>query len=248
MLLNVIGLQPYSTRDAHSLLRRITGRYGLPVDDVLAVRLIRLSGGHAGLLRAAYLAAARREVDCPADDEAAVVTLLQTPGLQMECEKVWRSLNGQEQQILLTYAQEFLMDAVGEMAKRSLQIKGILTSDEPSTIFAPIFTCYIQNQEAVWERPFYLDEAARQVWVMKKRRPGLSAIEFRLLQALYHRPGEILGNDELINAGWPHVQDGVTDEALHARLSSLRKKIEADPQNPRFLENIHGQGYKLNVE
>jgi DNA-binding winged helix-turn-helix (wHTH) protein len=245
MALNVIGLRPYAPRDAHSLLQRIAGRHGLPVEEALAQRLIRLSGGHAGLLRAAFLAVARREADCPEEDTAAVIALSQSPGLQMECEKVWRSLNGQEQQLLAAYAHEFPVDGVGEMAKRPLQIKGILTFAEPSAIFAPLFTHYAQNQEAVWERPFYLDEAARQVWVMGNPKPLLSATEFRLLKALYHRSGEILSKDELVDAGWPNVQGGVSNEALHARISGLRKKIEIDSQNPRFLENIHGQGYKL---
>ncbi|MBK8987327.1 MAG: winged helix-turn-helix transcriptional regulator [Chloroflexi bacterium] len=247
MALNVIGLRPYTPTDAHSLLQRIASRYDLPVDGVLANRLIRLSGGHAGLLRAAYLAVARHEANCPEADEAAVTTLMQLPGVQMECEKVWRGLSRTEQQMLSTCAHGLPMDVASGVAKRPLQIKGILTLDEPPTIFAPLFAHFARNQEAEWERPFYLDEAARQVWVLNKPKASLSPTEFRLLQALYHRPGEILSNDELLSAGWPHAQEGVSDMALHARISGLRKKIEVDPQNPRFLENLHGQGYKLNL-
>jgi DNA-binding winged helix-turn-helix (wHTH) protein len=248
LALNVIGLRPYTPTDAHSLLQRIAGRYGLPVDEATAKRLIRLSGGHAGLLRAAYLAVARRETRLPDDDETAVPALLQTAGVFMECEKLWRGLSRQERKLLAASAHGLPVDTASEAAKRPLQIKGILTADDPPAIFAPLFARYARNQEAEWERPFYLDEAARQVWVMNKRQATLSAIEFRLLQALYHRPGEILSNNDLISAGWPHVQEGVSDVALHARISGLRKKIEADPQNPRFLENLHGHGYKLNLE
>jgi len=247
MALNVIGLRPYTPTDARALLQRIAGRFGLPVDEATANRLIRLSGGHAGLLRAAYLAVARHETGLPDDDETAVPALLQTAGVPMECEKVWRGLNRQERKLLAAYAHGFPADAATEAAKRPLQIKGILTNDEPPTIFAPLFARYAQNQEAEWERPFYLDESARQVWLMNNRTATLSAIEFRLLQALYHQPGEILSNDELIAAGWPHVETGVSDVALHARIAGLRKKIEPDPQNPRFLENLHGHGYKLNL-
>ena len=58
--------------------------------------------------------------------------------------------------------------------------------------------------------------------------------------------GEVVSKDELINAGWPLAQGGVSDEALLVAISRLRKKIEPDVENPRFIENIREHGYKLN--
>ncbi|HEX6384988.1 MAG TPA: helix-turn-helix domain-containing protein, partial [Anaerolineae bacterium] len=44
------------------------------------------------------------------------------------------------------------------------------------------------------------------------------------------------------------AKGGVSDEAIVAAISRLRKKIEPDSKNPRFLQNIHNQGYMLKVE
>jgi DNA-binding winged helix-turn-helix (wHTH) protein len=60
--------------------------------------------------------------------------------------------------------------------------------------------------------------------------------------------GELVLKDELVDAGWPGIQGGVSDEALTAAMSRLRKKIEFLPNSSHFLESIRGQGYKLRIK
>lgn len=104
------------------------------------------------------------------------------------------------------------------------------------------------DQEALWERPLYFDQASRQVWVLGRPAPTLTQLEYRLFHLLYQRDGEVVAKDELVQAGWPSALGGVSDEAIIAAIARLRKKIEPDPKNPRFLENIHNQGYVLKIE
>ena len=128
---------------------------------------------------------------------------------------------------------------------QQLQIKGLMAEGETAVIFSPIFTHFVATQEALWERPLFFDEPSRQIWVLGNPAPRLTQLEYRLFQQLYEQDGEVVEKDALVSAGWPNAKGGVSDEALIAAIARLRKKIEPDSKNPRFLQNVHNQGYML---
>ena len=74
----------------------------------------------------------------------------------------------------------------------------------------------------------------------------LSPSEFRLLKFLLTNPGRVCEKDEIISNVWKDSKTitGVTDQALDQIIYRLRKKIEEDPNNPRFIQTIKGRGYK----
>ena len=206
-----------------------------------------LAGGHAGLLRAALLAVAHHNLNQQIYQDNAVAELLNVPGVDMECDNLWRSLSTLEQKTLMATAQG-ITATLEDTAVPQLQIKGLLTEGETAVIFSPIFARFIKTQDALWERPLYFDEASRQIWVRGNPAPRLTQLEYRLFQQLYQQAGEVVEKDELISAGWPSAKGGVSDEALIAAIARLRKKIEPESKNPRFLENVHNQGYMLKIE
>ena len=118
----------------------------------------------------------------------------------------------------------------------------------PKNHFCSLFQQFISAQEATWERAIYLDGRTRRVWVLGRPITRLTGQEFKLFGALYARPGELLLKDELIDIGWPTAQGHVSDETLTATMSRLRKKIEPEPDKPRFLETVRGHGYILKSE
>lgn len=239
---NLIGLTPYNKADSEALIRRVGERIQLSINDKQTKQLITQTGGHAGLLRATFLAVARQEAG--AGD---TVGLLAISGVQTETRKIWRSLSVQERKVLHTIVHG--QQPSGELGEtlQQLQIKGVIQK-ETNTVFAPIFVSFVRQQDPIWERPLYLDEAARQLWVLGQAAPQLTSLEYRLFEALYDREGEVLNKDELIEAGWPAAQGGVSDEALTAAMARLRRKVEPDSRNPRFLQNMRNQGYTLRIE
>jgi hypothetical protein len=245
---NVMGLRPYNQSDAISLLQRIAQRSQLPLPNGLDEKLFRLTGGHAGLLRAAYLGVVERDLALSLGSEDIVAQLLAVPGVHTECDKIWNSLSSRERRVLLFLSDGLPLDEAERPFARQLQIKGVLSEAEPPQVFAPIFAAFIQEQEPVWERPLYFDEASRQVWVLGRPVPALTRLEYRLFYLLYERKDQVVGKDELITAGWPTAKGGVSDEALIAAVARLRRKIEPDHRNPRFVQNVHNQGYVLKVE
>ena len=59
--------------------------------------------------------------------------------------------------------------------------------------------------------------------------------------------GKVYTREELINAlrGFDSL---VTDRAIDVHIANLRKKIEGNPKEPRFIKTVWGVGYKFNVE
>ena len=246
MASNLVGLRPYNFSDARDLLSRIGKRNQINYTNEQAEKMIAITGGHAGMLRATFLAIARQEIDWQAGENDEI--LLESPGIRLECEKVWRSLSVQERKVLhmLLHGQKPASENIPVLEQ--LAIKGVLRSMSDSTIFSPLFASFVKRQDPLWERPIYFEESTRQILVLGQPVPSLTSLEFRLFKALYERDGEVLGKDDLIDAGWPSARGGVSDEALTAAMARLRRKIEPDSKNPRFLNNIRNQGYTLKLD
>ena len=72
----------------------------------------------------------------------------------------------------------------------------------------------------------------------------LTPLEFRLLQAFIRARGRILTREQLIAEAWgPNTF--VSDRVVDNHIGSLRRKIEADAAEPRYLRNVRGLGYCL---
>jgi len=88
-----------------------------------------------------------------------------------------------------------------------------------------------------------LDFPKRQVFV-GDREVHLTPIEFKLLSALVREAGKVLTHRHLLNEVWgPHHLDET--HYLRVFMASLRRKIEADPTQPRYLLTEQSVGYRL---
>ncbi len=74
-------------------------------------------------------------------------------------------------------------------------------------------------------------------------RVRLTPTEFRILAALFARPGEAVRRRELIRVGWPRGAI-VNDNTLDAYIARLRRKLRSCPDAPE-LETVHGVGYAI---
>jgi energy-coupling factor transporter ATP-binding protein EcfA2 len=76
----------------------------------------------------------------------------------------------------------------------------------------------------------------------------LTAKEYRLLAYLQAHPGGVCDKDDLIRAVWPEdkaFMDGIRDDSLAQLVRRLRKKIEAQPDEPRHILTVPGRGYRF---
>ncbi len=75
---------------------------------------------------------------------------------------------------------------------------------------------------------------------------GLTQKEFQLLLFLARRMGRAVRKEDIED----EIFDGEmrSDKILAVYVRRLREKLEADPQNPRYLHTVRGFGYRLAVE
>jgi len=76
------------------------------------------------------------------------------------------------------------------------------------------------------------------------RRVELSALEFKLLAAFVKRSGRLLSRAQLLDEVWG-ADTHVTDRVVDNQVTNLRKKIEPDPERPRYLVSLRGLGYRF---
>jgi two-component system phosphate regulon response regulator OmpR len=69
----------------------------------------------------------------------------------------------------------------------------------------------------------------------------LSSVEAGLLRALAEKPGSILSRDDLLTRQ-PAAGNART---IDVQVTRLRRKIETDPKQPRYLVTVRGEGYAL---
>lgn len=73
----------------------------------------------------------------------------------------------------------------------------------------------------------------------------LTLKEFDLLKILIKNKGKILQRETLLDKIWGYEYIGET-RTVDVHIRYLRKKIEEDDKNPKFIETIRGVGYRFN--
>ena len=90
-----------------------------------------------------------------------------------------------------------------------------------------------------------VDLARRQV-SLGDRAVHLTPIEYGLLATLVRHAGKVLTHRHLLREVWgPHADDA---HVLRVHMAQLRRKLEAEPANPRYLLTEPGVGYRLAAE
>jgi DNA-binding response OmpR family regulator len=72
----------------------------------------------------------------------------------------------------------------------------------------------------------------------------LTALELRLLKAFLVRRGRVLTRAQLIDLAWESGLN-VNDRAVDTHVLNLRKKVETQPAEPRFIRGVRGIGYRF---
>jgi DNA-binding response OmpR family regulator len=93
--------------------------------------------------------------------------------------------------------------------------------------------------------PIRLDLENRRVRSLGKN-SKLTPRLITLLQILMDKHGEVVEREALFKKAWDTNYTGDT-RTLDVHISWLRRAIELDPDNPKFLKTIRGVGYRLDV-
>jgi two-component system phosphate regulon response regulator OmpR len=72
----------------------------------------------------------------------------------------------------------------------------------------------------------------------------LTSTEAQLMRILAAAPGLAVKRERLVGEG-PRDEGGAQERAVDVQITRLRRKIEEDPKQPRYLQTVRGEGYML---
>ena len=75
----------------------------------------------------------------------------------------------------------------------------------------------------------------------------LTRSEFNLLAVLAQHPGQVFTRAQLLDRLHGVAYDGY-DRSIDAHVKNLRRKLEPDPGEPRYVETVYGVGYRFSDE
>ncbi len=72
----------------------------------------------------------------------------------------------------------------------------------------------------------------------------LTTLEFDLLYFLASRAGRVFTREALMEQVWGSDRV-VDDRSIDSLISRVRRKLEQDPGNPKYLQTVWGAGYRF---
>lgn len=87
-----------------------------------------------------------------------------------------------------------------------------------------------------------LDLAAHRLTDAEGSEVAMSPLEFDLLKALVENPNHALSRERILTLSQQRDSDPF-DRSVDLRVMRLRKKIEPDPEHPRFIRTVRNAGY-----
>jgi DNA-binding response OmpR family regulator len=73
---------------------------------------------------------------------------------------------------------------------------------------------------------------------------NLTAKEFGIVELLAREPGRVFTRGQIIDKTFGFEQE-VSERTVDAHVVNLRRKIEADPAEPRYVQTVYGRGYRM---
>ena len=118
------------------------------------------------------------------------------------------------------------------------------TADTPSS--APAVTVCLPDPNSADTLVF--GDVTVSVLSMETHRRGklvpLTCKEFKILVYLIKNPRRVISRDEFLNEVWGYQSYPCT-RTVDNHIWQLRRKLEADPTDPKHFHTVHGAGYRF---
>jgi two-component system alkaline phosphatase synthesis response regulator PhoP len=73
---------------------------------------------------------------------------------------------------------------------------------------------------------------------------SLAAKEIELLRFLVNHRGQVLSRDQILKQVWSE-QQFITERTVDVHIAWLRQKLEDNPESPRHIQTVRGEGYRF---
>lgn len=99
------------------------------------------------------------------------------------------------------------------------------------------------NESAYVRGDLKIDESKFRVWKNGAEVP-LTPAEFQLLITLAAKPGVVYSRLQLLQLVMGNAYMNY-ERTVDSHISHLRRKLEDNPSNPRYIQTVHGMGYRF---
>lgn len=125
-----------------------------------------------------------------------------------------------------------LIARVRSLLRRISEIRGGLKNDE-------------EEEQLVLDH--MIVNKTRMIVIVNGKEVALPLKEFEVLYLLASNIGKVYSRDLLFEKIWGYQYFGET-RTVDVHIRNLRKKIEVDPNEPRYIKTVRGVGYKFQME
>ncbi len=101
-----------------------------------------------------------------------------------------------------------------------------------------------EQPEVFTAGPVELDDRTKTVTVDGEE-VSLTPKEFEILKLLISEPDRVFSPKEIYQSVWKETPFAGNDNTVAVHIRHLREKIEIDPNEPRCIKVVFGQGYKI---
>jgi DNA-binding winged helix-turn-helix (wHTH) protein len=226
------------------MLERLAERHNQPLDGAALRTILKETGGHPGLLRAAYRTATETRQELPR-------ALRASARVQNECRRIWYSMPADEQKAIGDLAVMPDNPPTGPVRAR-LEDKGLIEELDlhKYALFSRLFGDCIVQLRLHRGPQIHVNRNLRTVDLGDKQIKNLAPLLFGLIDYLEQHRDRACSREELIRHLYPdEPEDGPTGAGADGRLDTvvtrLRRAIEVDPSHPRYILTVRGHGYRL---
>ena len=224
---NTIWLVAYSKADARYTLQRLASRHKVKLSEKQIRRILEVTGGHPGLIRAVFPLISEQS-DC------ATASLLADPHILEECRRIWRSLAKEEQKtlaLLVKNGHARVSDAIFVQLRQ----KGLVGGEfaEAGQVFSSLLSAYILREKPAVGNRIRIDRQTQVVWVDDHKIQDIPRLEYKLLEYLEKRRGQVCTRKQIVQHLYPDEKlSGVSDNAVEFDCKTSAKEDRNRHQYP----------------
>jgi hypothetical protein len=250
-------VRPLDQQDALDSIARDEKRLGAAFDEKEKKKLIRVTGGHPGLLKNAAELLHTSFVDPKDSPDDWASRTLESNKIREVCQDLWNDLTTSEKQALKLRARKVPLHELDPEAVKFLLDTGLLVQglDGQAACFSMLFGKFVERQELDQVIRITVDpENKLQIrsWKCAQER-SLTADQFRLLSHMARNPEQVFTRSQLWEAIWPGEQPAALDaieqhiRRLRRQVNPILRELTGDTQY-NFIVAVRGRGYKLNTK
>jgi hypothetical protein len=241
-----------SVADSHAALTAMFHASEVPSAEEQQ-SIIRISGGFPSLLKA-VAQWWQFHPQRPAAITDWAEALMRDATIQYRLERLWRGLTQEEQQLLSElHKQEFLkrdarqnqiLSQQSPLLVQRLMAKGCCqVATKGFRINGELLAAYVAQHAGRVRGRIWLNETEHVIYQGQQALIDLTPLEFNILAFLIANPGVRHSSDTIIERAWPDQENKevVTPNNLQVHIANLRKKVEPQPNAPRYILTWNGK-------